>query len=75
MVYNDVKEVYKEVIDQFIDIIYGFEFIRDYVVFIFDEVKGDINRVLDIYYSKFSDVFGEYVGEGGGFFSELNQLM
>ncbi|KAG5380484.1 hypothetical protein IGI04_028326 [Brassica rapa subsp. trilocularis] len=74
MVHNDAKETYKEVTDQFIDIVHGSESLREYAASIIDEAKGDINRALDIYYSKPSDVPGEHAGEGGGLSSESNQL-
>ncbi|KAG2253474.1 hypothetical protein Bca52824_083610 [Brassica carinata] len=66
MVHNDAKEAYKEVTDQFIDIVHGSESLREYAASIIDEAKGDINRALDIYYSKPSEIPGEHAGEGGG---------
>ncbi|RID55400.1 hypothetical protein BRARA_G02666 [Brassica rapa] len=74
MVHDDAKEAYKEVTDQFIDIVNGSESLREYAASIIDEAKGDINRALDIYYSKPSDVPGEHAGEGGGLSSKSNQF-
>ncbi|WZZ68130.1 hypothetical protein YC2023_079500 [Brassica napus] len=62
MVHSDAKEA----TDQFIDIIHGSESLREYAASIIDEAKGDINRALDIYYSKPSEIPGEHAGEGGG---------
>ncbi|CAH8257254.1 unnamed protein product [Arabidopsis lyrata] len=59
MVHNDATEAYKEVTDQFIDIVNGSESLRDYAASIIDEAKGDINRALNIYYSN------PIPGEGG----------
>ncbi|KAG7629554.1 Ribonuclease Z/Hydroxyacylglutathione hydrolase-like [Arabidopsis thaliana x Arabidopsis arenosa] len=59
MVYYDATEAFKEVTDQFIDIVNGSESIRDYAASIIDEAKGDINRALNIYYSN------PIPGEGG----------
>ncbi|KAG7586032.1 DNA ligase ATP-dependent central [Arabidopsis thaliana x Arabidopsis arenosa] len=65
MVHNDTREAYKEVTDQFIDIVNGSESIRDYAASIIDEAKGDINRALNIYYTKPSEISGEHADEGG----------
>ncbi|XP_013588651.1 PREDICTED: DNA ligase 1 isoform X2 [Brassica oleracea var. oleracea] len=62
MVHSDAKEA----TDQFIDIVHGSESLREYAASIIDEAKGDINRALDIYYSKPSEIPGEHAGEGGG---------
>ncbi|EOA33487.1 hypothetical protein CARUB_v10019664mg [Capsella rubella] len=67
MAQNDATEAYKEVTDQFIDIVNGSEALRDYAASIIDEAKGDINRALNIYYSKPSEVPGEHAGEAGLF--------
>ncbi|KAF8113632.1 hypothetical protein N665_0047s0038 [Sinapis alba] len=74
MVHNDAKETYKEVTDQFIDFVHGSESLREYAASIIDEAKGDINRALDIYYSKPSEIPGEHAGEGGGLSSKSNQF-
>uniref|UniRef100_A0A1J3IAR9 DNA ligase n=1 Tax=Noccaea caerulescens TaxID=107243 RepID=A0A1J3IAR9_NOCCA len=52
MVRNDATEAYKEVTDQFLDIVNGSESLRDYAASIIGEAKGDINKALNIYYSK-----------------------
>lgn len=65
MVHNDATEAYKEVTDQFIDIVNGSESLRDYAASIIDEAKGDINRALNIYYSNPSEIPSEHAGEGG----------
>ncbi|KAJ4884074.1 DNA LIGASE 6 [Raphanus sativus] len=70
MVNNDAKEV----TDQFIDIVHGSESLRDYAASIIDEAKGDINRALDIYYSKPSEIPGEHLSERGGPSSKSNQF-
>ncbi|KAJ4866657.1 DNA LIGASE 6 [Raphanus sativus] len=70
MVHNDAKEV----TDRFIDIVHGSESLRDYAASIIDEAKGDINRALDIYYSKPSEIPGEHPGEGRGLSSKSNQV-
>ncbi|WZZ06289.1 hypothetical protein YC2023_092210 [Brassica napus] len=75
IVHNDAKEAYKEVTDQFIDIVHGSESLRDYATSILDETKGDINKALDIYYSKPSEIPGEHSGEGGGLSSKSNQFL
>ncbi|KAL0801119.1 hypothetical protein Bca101_056295 [Brassica carinata] len=74
MVPNDTKETYKEETDQFINIVHGSESLREYAASIIDEAKGDINRALDIYYSKPSEIPGEHAGEGGGLSSKSNQF-
>ncbi|ESQ28710.1 hypothetical protein EUTSA_v10018010mg [Eutrema salsugineum] len=64
MVHNDATEAYKELTDQFIDIVNGSESLREYAASIIDEAKGDINRALNIYYSNPSGIPGEHAGEG-----------
>ncbi|CAH2065724.1 unnamed protein product [Thlaspi arvense] len=56
VVHNGATEAYKEVTDQFIDIVNGSESLREYAASIIDEAKGDINTALNIYYSNPSDI-------------------
>ncbi|VVA94247.1 unnamed protein product [Arabis nemorensis] len=65
MVHSDATEAYKEVTEQFIDIVNGSESLRDYATSIIHEAKGDINRALNIYYSNPSERPGEHASEGG----------
>jgi DNA ligase-1 len=65
MVHIDASEAYKEVTDQFIDIVNGSESLRDYAASIIDEAKGDISRALNIYYSKPREIPGDHAGERG----------
>ncbi|KFK41071.1 hypothetical protein AALP_AA2G081800 [Arabis alpina] len=65
MVHNDATEAFKEVTDQFINIINGSESLRNYAASIIHEAKGDINRALNIYYSNPSEIPGAHASEGG----------
>ncbi|KAL1192368.1 DNA ligase 6 [Cardamine amara subsp. amara] len=65
MVHSDATGAYKEVTDQFIDIVNGSESLRDYATSIINEAKGDINKALNIYYSNPSEMPGEHTSEGG----------
>lgn len=65
VVHNDATEAFKEVTEQFIDIVNGSESLRDYAASIIAEAKGDINKALDIYYSNPSEIHTERAGEGG----------
>ncbi|CAA7030310.1 unnamed protein product [Microthlaspi erraticum] len=56
-------EPYKEVTDQFLEIVNGSESLRDYAASIISEAKGDINKALNIYYSK--ETPGEHADDGG----------
>ncbi|KAK7295752.1 hypothetical protein RJT34_18664 [Clitoria ternatea] len=55
---TDVGKVYKDEIDQFMQIINGDESIRKHAITIIEKTKGDVNKALDIYYCN-SDNLGE----------------
>lgn len=42
---------YKEEVEQFMQIVYGSESVRNYAATILEETKGDINKALNMYYS------------------------
>ncbi|KAL7101678.1 hypothetical protein ACP275_08G069700 [Erythranthe tilingii] len=46
----DASELYKEEVDQFIQIVNGGESLRSYAATILEKTKGDINTALDAYY-------------------------
>lgn len=47
---TDAAELYKEEVDQFIQIVNGDESLRNYAATILGKAKGDINTALDLYY-------------------------
>ncbi|XP_061338342.1 DNA ligase 6 isoform X2 [Gastrolobium bilobum] len=47
---NDVGELYKDEIDQFMQIINGNESLKKYAITIIEKAKGDVNKALDMYY-------------------------
>ncbi|GKC55927.1 DNA ligase 6 isoform X3 [Tanacetum coccineum] len=49
---------YTDEVDQFIQIINGSESLRIYATTILEEAKGDINKALDLYYTKSNDKDG-----------------
>ncbi|TKY64827.1 DNA ligase 1 [Spatholobus suberectus] len=55
---TDVGQMYKDEIDQFMQIINGNESLKEYAITIIEKAKGDVNKALDIYYCN-SDNFGE----------------
>ncbi|KAL7190750.1 hypothetical protein ACSBR2_022933 [Camellia fascicularis] len=59
MLPSDSTELYKEEVDQFIQIINGSESLRTYVATILEETRGDINMALDKYYSNPEGNLGE----------------
>ena len=46
----DVEKLYKNEIDQFMQIINGKESLKNYAITIIEKTKGDVNKALDIYY-------------------------
>ncbi|MED6146118.1 hypothetical protein PIB30_031601 [Stylosanthes scabra] len=46
----DVGNLYKDEIDQFMQIINGEDSLKDYAITIIEKAKGDVNKALDIYY-------------------------
>lgn len=55
---TDDRQLYKDEIDQFMQIINGNESLKKYAITIIEKTKGDINKALDIYYGN-----SEYLGE------------
>lgn len=51
LVPTDAGNMYKQEIDQFMQIINGDESLKKQAITIIEEAKGDINKALDIYYS------------------------
>ncbi|KAK7272987.1 hypothetical protein RIF29_14032 [Crotalaria pallida] len=47
---TDVGKLYKDEIDQFMQIINGDESLKKYAVTVIEKSKGDVNKALDIYY-------------------------
>ncbi|KAK7394186.1 hypothetical protein VNO78_14707 [Psophocarpus tetragonolobus] len=47
---TDVGQVYKDEIDNFLQIVNGNESLRKYAITIIEKAKGDVNKALDIYY-------------------------
>lgn len=47
---TDVEKLYKDEIDQFMQIINGNESLKKYAISIIEKTKGDVNKALDIYY-------------------------
>ncbi|KAG4378181.1 hypothetical protein GLYMA_18G292900v4 [Glycine max] len=55
---TDDGQMYKDEIDQFMQIINGTESLKKYAITIIEKTKGDINKALDIYYGN-SENLGE----------------
>lgn len=55
---TDDRQLYKDEIDQFMQIINGNESLKKYAITIIEKTKGDINKALDIYYGN-SENLGE----------------
>lgn len=47
---SDAEKLYKDEIDQFMQIINGNESLKEYAVTTIEKTKGDVNKALDIYY-------------------------
>ncbi|KAK7340918.1 hypothetical protein VNO77_21636 [Canavalia gladiata] len=55
---TDVGKMYKNEIDQFMQIINGNESLKEYAITIIEKTKGDVSKALDLYYCN-SDKLGE----------------
>jgi DNA ligase-1 len=65
LVPTDAGNLYKQEIDQFMQIINGDESLKKQVITIIENTKGDINKALDIYYSNACNLGGKEIAVQG----------